>query len=63
MHYIVGQQVMNGSYEIAEINQEEGKVSIWVKKGNEIIKWKDVSNNPIIIEYNLQAIWNLGGVI
>ena len=47
---------MNGSYEIAEINQEEDKVSIWVKKGNEIIKWKDVSNNPIIIEYNLQAI-------
>tara|TARA_B100001248_G_C27251017_1_gene393800 strand:- start:172 stop:393 length:222 start_codon:yes stop_codon:yes gene_type:complete len=56
MHYIVGQQVMNGSYEIAEINQEENSVSIWVKKGNEIIKWKDVSNNPIIIEYNLQAI-------
>ena len=47
---------MNGSYQIAEINQEENSISIWVKKEKEIIKWKDVSNNPIIIEYNLQAI-------
>ena len=32
MHYIVGQQVMNGSYEIAEINQEEDGFLFGLKK-------------------------------
>lgn len=56
MHYIVGQEVLGGSYTIAEINQEEDSYSIWVKKKNEVLKWKEISNTPIIIEYNLNII-------
>jgi hypothetical protein len=56
MHYIVGQEVLGGSYTIAEINQEEESYSIWVKKKNEVQKWKEISNTPIIIEYNLNII-------
>lgn len=56
MHYIVGQEVLGGSYTIAEINQEQDSYSIWVKKKNEVLKWKEISNTPIIIEYNLNII-------
>ena len=56
MHYIVGQEVLGGSYTIAEINQEKDSYSIWVKKKNEVLKWKEISNTPIIIEYNLNII-------
>jgi hypothetical protein len=56
MHYIVGQEVLGGSYTIAEINNEVDSYSIWVKKGNEILKWKEISNAPIAIEYNLNVI-------
>lgn len=56
MHYIVGQEVLGGSYTIAEINQEEDSYSVWVKKKNEVLKWKEISNTPIIIEYNLNII-------
>ena len=56
MHYIVGQEVLGGSYLVAEINQEKDSYSIWVKKKNEVLKWKEISNTPIIIEYNLNII-------
>lgn len=56
MHYIVGQEVLGGSYIVAEINQEKDSYSIWVKKKNEVLKWKEISNTPIIIEYNLNII-------
>ena len=56
MHYLVGQEVLGGNYTIAEINQEESTHSIWVKKDNEIVKWKEISDTPIVIEYNLNTI-------
>lgn len=56
MHYIVGQEVLGGSYKIAEINNEVDSYSIWVKKDNEVLKWKEISNAPIAIEYNLNVI-------
>ena len=56
MHYVVGQQVLSGHYSIAEINQEENSYSIWVKKNGEIVKWKEIVDTPLIVEYNLNAV-------
>lgn len=56
MHYVVGQQVLSGHYIIAEINQEENSYSIWVKKNGEIVKWKEIVDTPLIVEYNLNAV-------
>lgn len=56
MHYIVGQEVLGGSYIINDISQEKNGYSIWVKKDGEVIKWKEVSNIPLIIEYNLNVL-------
>lgn len=56
MHYIVGQQVLGGNYEIAEINHEVDSYSIWVKQDGEILKWKEIMNTPVVIEYNLNSI-------
>ena len=56
MHYIVGQQVLGNNYEIAEINHEADSYSIWVKQDGEIVKWKEIMNTPVIIEYNLNSI-------
>ena len=56
MHYIVGQEVLGGSYFIETIDLEDEGYSVWVKKRGEIIKWKEFSNIPVTIEYNLNAI-------
>ena len=56
MHYIVGQEVLGGRDVIAEINHEVDSYSIWVKKDGEVLKWKEISNTPIVIEYNLNSI-------
>ena len=56
MHYIVGQEVLGGSYLIDSINFEEKGYSVWVKKDGEIVKWKEVKNTPVMVEYNLNAI-------
>ena len=56
MHYIVGQEVLGGRSTIAEINHEVDSYSIWVKKDGEVLKWKEISNTPIVIEYNLNSI-------
>jgi len=56
MHYIVGQEVLGGSYLIDSINFEEKGYSVWVKKNGEVVKWKEVTNTPVVVEYNLNAI-------
>jgi len=56
MHYIVGQEVLGGSYLIDSINFEEKGYSVWVKKNGEVVKWKEVTNTPVMVEYNLNAI-------
>lgn len=54
MHYLVGNSVMDGSYSIYEISQDnEGVYSVWIKKNNEVIKWKDFKRIPVTIEYNI----------
>ena len=44
MHYIVGQDVLNGAYKIHLIKQEEGEVKIWIEKEDEVILWKSFND-------------------
>lgn len=54
MHYLVGNSVMDGSYTIYEITQDkDGAYSVWIKKDQEVTKWKDFKNIPVTIEYNI----------
>lgn len=56
MHYIVGQQVLGGSYTIHLIqNQSEsGDINIWIEGDDGIVMWKRfTSTMPISIEYNI----------
>ena len=53
MHYAVGQEVYGGHI-IDNIIEEEDKYSIYIKKNNEVLPWKDFNKNiAISVEYNL----------
>ena len=54
MHYSVGQEVYGGHI-IANIIEEDSKCSIYIKKKDEVLHWKDFNKNmAIAIEYDLQ---------
>ena len=54
MHYSVGQEVYGGHI-IDSIVEEDNKFSIFIKKGKEVLPWKDFNKNmAIAVEYNLQ---------
>jgi len=54
MHYIVGQEVLNGSHAIHLIKNEGGAVKIWIEKDDIVVLWKEFTNTmPISIEYNI----------
>ncbi len=54
MHYIVGQDILNGNYKIHLIRQEDSCVKIWIIRNQEIVLWKEFNQNiPISIEYNI----------
>ena len=54
MHYSVGQEVYGG-HVICDIIEEEDKYSIYIKKGDVVIPWKDFNKNMAIsVEYNLE---------
>ena len=54
MHYSVGQEVYGGHI-IDSIIEEEDKYSIYIKKGTDVIPWKDFNKNMAIAkEYNLE---------
>ena len=54
MHYSVGQEVYGGHI-IDSIIEENDKFSVYIKKNNEILPWKDFNKNMAIsVEYNLQ---------
>ena len=53
MHYAVGQEVYGG-HKICDILEEEEKFSIYIKKANQVIPWKDFNKNMAVsVEYNL----------
>ena len=54
MHYSVGQEVYGGHI-IDSIIEEDNKFSIFIKKGKEVLPWKDFNKNmAIAVEYNLE---------
>jgi|TARA_R110000764_G_scaffold53808_5_gene117219 uncharacterized membrane protein len=54
MHYAVGQEVYGG-HTITNIIEEDDKYSIYIKKGDELLPWKDFNKNmAIAVEYDLQ---------
>ena len=54
MHYAVGQDVYGG-HTICDILEEEQKYSIYIRKKNVVIPWKDFNKNMAIsVEYNLE---------
>ena len=54
MHYAVDQEVYGGHI-ICNIIEEDDKYSIYIKKGEEVIPWKDFNKNmAIAVEYNLE---------
>ena len=57
MHYIVGQEVLNGNYIIHLIkhDNESNSIKLWIiNKDEEIVLWKEFSPTmPISMEYNI----------
>jgi len=54
MHYSVGQEVYGGHI-IDSIIEEDNKFSIFIKKRNEVLPWKDFNKNmAVAVEYNLE---------
>jgi len=56
MHYIVGQEVLNGKYSIHLIQNDPTAHSykIWIERNQELILWKEFKTTlPISVEYNL----------
>lgn len=54
MHYIVGQPILNGSYNIHLINIIDNRVCIWIEKDDEVLIWKQFNENmPVSIEFNI----------
>jgi hypothetical protein len=53
MHYSVGQEVYGG-HTIDCIIEENDKYSVYIKKGVNVLPWKDFNKNMAIsVEYNL----------
>ncbi len=54
MHYSVGQEVYGG-HVIEAIIEENEKYSVYIKKGKDVLPWKDFNKNmAIAVEYNLE---------
>ena len=54
MHYAVNQEVYGG-HKICDIIEEEDKYSIYIRKEEVVIPWKDFNKNMAIsVEYNLE---------
>ena len=56
MHYIVGQEVLNGQYNIHLIQNdaEDSSYKIWIERNQELIMWKEFKTPlPISVEYNI----------
>ena len=54
MHYAVEQEVYGG-HKICDIVEEEDKYSIYIRKDEVVIPWKDFNKNMAIsVEYNLE---------
>lgn len=56
MHYVVGQEVLNGYYSIHAITKNDDmSYLVYIEsKEKEIVLWKEINKNlPIVIEFNI----------
>jgi predicted RNA-binding protein with PUA domain len=56
MHYLAGQDVLNGEYFIHLIHYDRNSDSykIWIERDGEILLWKEFNRNmPVSVEYNI----------
>ena len=55
MHFVVDQPVLDRSYVInCIVPSDDGAIDIFIKREDEIIKWKTFNRNvPIIIEHKI----------
>jgi len=54
MHYLVGQNVLNGEYRIHLIQCVRDEYRIWIEREDEVMLWKSfTSPMPISVEYNI----------
>ena len=57
MHYIVGQEILNGSHSIHLIKyyDESDSIKIWIEStSQEVILWKEFTSTvPVSIEFNI----------
>ncbi len=54
MHYVVGQEVLGRNYVIESIIKSDKSVSIWIKKDDEIVMWKEFLNTlPMSLEFKI----------
>jgi len=57
MHYVVGQEVLKGTYVIHLIRYDhnEDSFKIWIESAykKEVMLWKQFVNMPVSIEYNI----------
>lgn len=54
MHYVVGQAVLDKSYFIEAIRYEDMHLVIYIRRDDEILRWKSLNGNvPITIEYKI----------
>jgi len=56
MHYIVGQEILNGKYfiHLIQLDHSRHSLKIWIQRNDEILLWKEFNSNmPVSIEYNI----------
>ena len=56
MHYIVGQEILNGKYfiHLIQLDSSRDSLKIWIQRKDEILLWKEFSSDmPVAIEYNI----------
>jgi hypothetical protein len=57
MHYVVGQEILKGTYKIHYIRYDENvdAFKIWIEStyNKEIVLWKQFINMPVSVEYNI----------
>jgi len=55
MHYIIGQEVLNGNYTIHLIRYDDANQTfkVWIESADEVLLWKEFTGMPVSIEYNI----------
>lgn len=54
MHYIVGQSVINGMYDIDTIMVSGDRYEVWISSSDGVVLWKSFNASmPVTVEYNI----------